>query len=185
MTEALKKICDTCDKISLWSGKTVSWLVIPMMLALVYEVFARYFFNAPTIWAYDMTFMLYGTHFMIGAAYTLLKKSHVRTEFIYQHLQARRQGIIDSFFYILFFFPGLIIFFFVSIKYAYKSWDLNERMVTSTWMPIIYPLKIMISIGLALLIIQGISELRKSIYAIRHNRLFPEELERAGEGHDI
>jgi TRAP-type mannitol/chloroaromatic compound transport system permease small subunit len=179
------KIFRVCDNISLWSGKTIGWLVIPMMLALVYEVFARYFFNSPTIWAYDITFMLYGTHFMIGAAFTLLKKGHVRTEFIYQHLRPKWQGLIDSLFYLLCFFPGLIIFFFVAIKYAQKSWILNERMVSSTWMPLIYPLKTMIPIGIGLLIIQGISELRKSIYAVRNDSIFPEELESAGEGHDI
>lgn len=181
----LNKICTTCDKISLWSGKAIGWLIVPMMLALVYEVFARYFFNAPTIWAYDITFILYGTHFMIGAAYTLLKKGHVRTEFIYQHLRPKWQGLIDALFYVICFFPGLIIFLVVGFKYFHKSWTLNERLVSSTWMPLIYPLKAMIPIAIALLLIQGISELRKSIYAIRTDTLYPEELERAGEGHDI
>jgi TRAP-type mannitol/chloroaromatic compound transport system permease small subunit len=179
------KIFDVFDRISLWSGKAIGWLIIPMMLGLTYEVIKRYVLNAPTVWAYDLTFMLYGTHFMIGAAYTLLKKGHVRTEFIYGGLKPKWQGLIDSIFYILCYFPGLIIFFLVSYKYAYNSWLLKERIVTSPWMPAIYPLKIMMALGILLLLIQGLSELRKSIYAFYHNELFPEDIERAGEGYDI
>ncbi len=63
------------DGISLWSGRITGWLIIPMVLSLVYEVVARYFFNAPTVWAYDMTSFLYGAFFMLGAAYTLLKRA--------------------------------------------------------------------------------------------------------------
>ena len=60
------------DAFSLWSGRIVGWLIIPMVLSLVWEVVARYWFNAPTVWAYDMTYMLYGTFFMLGSAYTLI-----------------------------------------------------------------------------------------------------------------
>src|SRR5215210_1211523 len=79
------------DSISVGSGKLVAWLIIPMVGSLVYEVIARYLFNAPTEWAYDMTFMLYGTFFMLGAAYTLQRKGHVRTDSLYIAWSPRRQ----------------------------------------------------------------------------------------------
>jgi TRAP-type mannitol/chloroaromatic compound transport system permease small subunit len=62
------------DPIAVWSGNLVAWLIVPMVLALSYEVVARYLFNAPTLWAYDMTFMLYGTFFMLGSAFTLQRR---------------------------------------------------------------------------------------------------------------
>src|SRR5262245_63496524 len=65
------------DGISLWSGRIVAWLILPMVMSLVWEVFARYFLNAPTIWAYDMTYILYGSFFMLGSAYTLLRGKHI------------------------------------------------------------------------------------------------------------
>ena len=71
------------DAFSLWSGRIVGWLIIPMVLSLVWEVVARYWFNAPTVWAYDMTYMLYGTFFMLGWAYTLLRGGHIRTDSLY------------------------------------------------------------------------------------------------------
>ena len=91
-------------QISIWSGKAFAWLIIPMVLCLVYEVFARYLFNAPTLWAYDMTYMLYGTHFMLGAAYTLAMQGHIRTDFFYRLWPVRWQGTLDSFLYIFSFF---------------------------------------------------------------------------------
>ena len=58
-------------------GFAVAWLNVPLVLAVAYEVIARYFFNAPTIWAYDVTYMLYAAIFMLGAAYALhLGRTH-------------------------------------------------------------------------------------------------------------
>ena len=83
--DALVRVC----------GKAIAWLVVPMVLSLVWEVTARYLFNAPTTWAYDMTFMLYGTFFMLGAAFTLQRKGHVRTDSLYAKWPPRRQAIVD------------------------------------------------------------------------------------------
>ena len=66
---------------------------------------ARYVFNAPTIWSFDVTYMLYGTIFMLGAAYALLKGAHIRTDFFFERWSIRTRGIIDSVAYLVFFFP--------------------------------------------------------------------------------
>ena len=99
------------DRFSLWSGRLVAWLIMPMVLSLVYEVVARYFFNAPTVWAYDMTFMLYGTFFMLGSAYTLMRGGHIRTDCLYGGWSPRRQGLDRRVCYLVFFFPPLIALF--------------------------------------------------------------------------
>src|SRR5918997_6034844 len=93
---AIPRAVRALDRVNLWAGKLVAWLVIPMVLSLVYEVVARYLFNAPTTWAYDMTYMLYGAFFMLGAAYTLLKQGHIRTDSFYGQWSPRRQGIVDA-----------------------------------------------------------------------------------------
>ncbi len=68
------------DTVSIWSGKAVAWLIFPMTLSLVWEVVARYFFNAPTVWANDIATMLYGAFFMLGSAYALQRQQHIRTD---------------------------------------------------------------------------------------------------------
>ncbi len=155
------------DSISLWSGRIVAWLIVPMVLSLVYEVVARYFFNAPTVWAYDMTSFLYGAFFMLGAAYTLLHKGHIRTDSLYAGWSPRTQGWVDAVCYVLFFFPGMIAFLVVSWDYFTVSYGRNERAVSSPWMPILWPLKLALAVAIGLLLIQGVSEFLKSAWAAR------------------
>jgi TRAP-type mannitol/chloroaromatic compound transport system permease small subunit len=102
---------------------------------------------------------------MLGAAYALQRQQHIRTDFLYEKWSTRTKGMVDSFLYIAFYFPGLGIFMWVGWQYAWRSVILQERIVTSPWMPIIWPLKLTMPIATILLLIQGISELLKSLYA--------------------
>ena len=163
LIEAIDRFNDRC-------GRLLSWLIVPLTGALVFEVVSRYFFDAPTIWAYDVTYMLYGSHFMLVAAYTLSKQGHIRTDFVYRLLTPRWQGRIDAALYLLFFLPAMSVFLWVSTEFAYDSWVQREASFLSPWLPPIYPLKTVLPVTAALLIVQGIAELLKSLYAARKNR---------------
>ncbi len=167
---AIRKWIDGLDKVGVWSGKLFAWLIIPMVCALVYEVVVRYFFQAPTMWAYDVTFMLYGAHFMLGAAFTLQKGAHIRTDFFYRLWSERTQAVVDLSIYLICYFPGVGFFLYVSAGYALKSWEQSERIVTSPWLPIVYPFKTVIPLTAALLLVQGVSEVLKCIEAIKRGR---------------
>lgn len=173
--DAIPALTRVIDRFALFCGRLVSWLIVPMVLSLVYEVVARYFFNMPTVWAYDMTFILYGSFFMLGSAYTLMKKGHIRTDSLYSGWSARRQGVTDAICYLVFFFPAIAIFTWLGWEFFWKSFQQGERFVTSPWMPAASPLKFMIPMAGALLIIQGVSETLKSIYAAVNNA-WPREL---------
>ncbi|MGE0798724.1 MAG: TRAP transporter small permease subunit [Lautropia sp.] len=157
------------DGFALWCGRAVAWLIVPMVLSLVWEVVARYFFNAPTVWAYDMTFILYGTFFMLGAPYTLMKQGHIRTDTLYGGWSPRRQGLIDAICYIVFFFPAIAVFAWLGWEFFEKSFLQGERFVTSPWMPAAWPLKFVMPATGALLLLQGVSETLKSCYAVCNN----------------
>jgi TRAP-type mannitol/chloroaromatic compound transport system permease small subunit len=161
----LIQIIRAIDAVSHSTGRIVAWLIIPMVGSLVYEVISRFVFEQPTVWAYDMTFMLYGSFFMLGAAYTLYRKGHIRTDSFYGAWSPRRQGIVDAVCYALFFFPGLIAFLWVSWDFFLVSWSRNETIVTSPWMPIVYPFKFVLPLSTLLLLVQGVSEFLKSLYA--------------------
>ncbi len=107
---AVARLTRAIDAIVLVSGKAVAWLILPMVLSLVWEVTARYGFNAPTEWAYDMTFMLYGTFFMLGSAWTLQRGGHIRTDSFYSNWSKRTQARVDLVCYLVFFFPAMAIF---------------------------------------------------------------------------
>ena len=153
------------DLFSKWVGNIVCWITIPLILGMVYEVFARKLFLAPTIWAYDMSRFLYGALFMLGAGYALSKGVHIRADFLYRNFKIKTQGIIDFWLYLLFYFPGLIVFLYMTIGFVQESIMRGERGMDTTWMPYMWPIKSCLLIGIIFLLIQGISELLKSYWA--------------------
>jgi TRAP-type mannitol/chloroaromatic compound transport system permease small subunit len=166
-TSRLVRIARRLDVVGVWSGRLAQWLVIPLMLGLGYEVVARYAFGAPTVWAYDTSYMLYGSHFMLGAAYALLHKAHIRTDVFYGRWPVRRQAAVDAVLYLGFFFPGMFFFLLASGDAAYHSWSIRETSEASVWRPVIYPFKAVIPVTAALLLVQGVSEFLKSLHAAR------------------
>lgn len=152
------------------SGWLFCWLIIPMVGGLTYEVIARYAFGAPTIWAYDITYMLYGSHFMLGATYTLHTHGHIRTDILYDMWSPRVQGAVDAALYLFFFFPAMFFFLYFGWEEAALSIKIGETSDASPWRPPIYPLKTVIPVAAALLLLQGLSEFLKSIYAAWRGR---------------
>ena len=153
------------DKFSKWVGNVVCWILIPLIFAMTYEVLARKLFLAPTIWAYDISRFLYGALFMLGAAYALSKGVHIRADFLYRNFKTKNQGKIDFWLYLLFYFPGLIVFLYMTIGFVGESIQRGEKGMDTTWMPYMWPIKTCLLVGIIFLLIQGISELFKSYWA--------------------
>ena len=155
------------DKFTDTTGVWVAWLNVPLVLAVAYEVIARYLFNAPTIWSFDVTYMLYGTIFMLGAAYALHKGAHIRTDFFYEKWSDRTRGVVDSISYIVFFFPSIVMLLLVSANESWYSFGIGETSEQTPWRPILWPFKAVVPLTCVLLLLQGVSELIKSFYAAR------------------
>ena len=133
---------------------------------MVFEVLARKLFTAPTMWAYDMSRFLYGALFMLGAGYALSQGVHIRADFLYRNFKVKNQGLVDFWLYILFYFPGLLVFLYMTIGFVQESIMRGERGMDTTWMPYMWPIKSCLWFGIVFLLIQGISELFKSYYAM-------------------
>ena len=157
------------DGLSIWTGKTISWLVLPMLFALMYEVIMRYLFRAPTIWAMDVAVIAYGIHFMIASPYCLQQEQHIRCDFLYNMWSVRKRAIVDMVNYIIFFFPVNVLFLWIGWGYAERSFMIMERSIFSPWMPWIWPVKMAIPLMVALSIIQGVSEFIKCYYRWKLN----------------
>ncbi len=181
------------DGFSNWQGRIACLLVVPIIFGMFYEVIARSFFLAPTLWAFDVSRMLYGMSFMLGAAYALMRGLHIRADFLYRGFSERTQGRVDLALYLVFFMPSMLLFLYIAFFFFDKSvgtiisanvnqFMLNAGMVTeetvgnlrirnfesagdSTWAPYVWPVKISLMLGILFLCIQGISEILKSYYA--------------------
>jgi TRAP-type mannitol/chloroaromatic compound transport system permease small subunit len=155
------------DRFTDATGTWVAWLNVPLVVVVTIEVLARYLFSAPTIWSFDLTYMLYGTIFMLGAAYALHKGAHIRTDFFFEKWSIRTRGVIDSVAYIGFFFPGIFIFLAVGWQEGLYAYQIGETSEQTPWRPILWPFKMVVPLACLLLLIQGVSETIKSVYAAR------------------
>ncbi|MFM9817834.1 UNVERIFIED_CONTAM: TRAP transporter small permease subunit [Spiribacter pallidus] len=155
------------DRLTTWVGRSFAWLILLMAFGMGYEVLSRYLFNAPTAWAYDMSYILYGTLFMVGGAYTLSRNAHVRGDFLYRLWKPRTQAIVELILYFIFFFPGILALIFAGGKYASRSWQYMETSVFSPAGVPIFHFKTMLVVGAVLLFIQGIAQVCRCIVCIR------------------
>ena len=158
------------DKFSKWIGSIVCWILMPLIFAMTYEVLARKLFLAPTIWAYDISRFLYGALFMLGAGYALSRGVHIRADFLYRNFKTKNQCLIDFWLYLLFYFPGLLFFFYMTTGFVMESIQRGERGMDTTWMPYMWPIKTCLLIGIIFLLIQGFSELLKSYWAAKKGK---------------
>ena len=155
------------DELSAWFGKVFAWSIMVMTLGMGYEVLVRYFFRAPTPWAFDLSYMLYGTLFMMAGAYTLSRDGHVRGDFIYRLWPPRRQATVELVLYFFFFFPGILALIFAGWKYAGRSWSYLEVSSNSPAGIPIYQFKSVIVVAGILLFLQGIAQVFRCILCIR------------------
>ncbi|SDJ11718.1 TRAP transporter small permease subunit [Billgrantia gudaonensis] len=170
------------DRLTSWFGRAFAWLILLMAFGMGYEVVSRYAFNAPTAWSFDMSYILYGTLFMMGGAYTLARNAHVRGDFLYRLWQPRTQAKVELVLYFIFFYPGVTALVIAGWKYAERSWRYME---VSTFSPAgvpIFHFKTMLMVAGILLFIQGIAQVCRCIICIRTNEWPPsvedvEELE--------
>ena len=155
------------DKLSAWFGKAFAWLIILMTFGVSYEVLVRYVFNAPTPWSLDVSFIMYGTLFMMAGAYTLSRNQHVRGDFLYRLWPPKVQATVDLILYILFFFPGVLALVLAGWKYSSRSWGYTEVSINSpAGIPIFQFKSVMVAAGI-LLLIQGVAQVFRCILCIR------------------
>ena len=161
------KTIKTIDRFTERTGNAFAWLCVPLAIVVFYEVVSRYFFDDPTIWAYDLSYMLYGALFMLGAAFALRRGAHIRTDMLWEAFSDRTKGMIDSLAFVLFFLPTMAVLFFISVDDFFYSVSINERSSSGAWTPVLWPLRGVIPLTAFMLFLQGISELMKSLWAWR------------------
>jgi TRAP-type mannitol/chloroaromatic compound transport system permease small subunit len=159
------------DKFNTWIGKAFGWCILLLTTAVAYEVFVRYLLNDPTSWAFDMSYMMYGSLFMMGGAYTLARDGHVRGDVIYRLWPAKVQASVELVLYFLLFFPGVLALIMAGTDYAGESWSYNygtgEVSINSPANVPISQFKTVLPVAAGLLFLQGIAQVCRCIVCLK------------------
>jgi TRAP-type mannitol/chloroaromatic compound transport system permease small subunit len=158
------------DQISKTVGHAFAWCIMILTLGTCYEVFVRYLLNAPTSWAFDFSYLMYGAVFYMAGAYTLSRGGHVRADMFYRLWRPRVQATIELVLYVIFFFPGILALMYSGWLYGYDSARIFEVSVNSPAGIPIWPLKMMIPFGAGLIALQGFAEVLRCIVCLREGQ---------------
>jgi TRAP-type mannitol/chloroaromatic compound transport system permease small subunit len=151
------------DTVSDYTGRFSSYLIPVLIVVMCYDVLMRYIFNNPTTWAYDTALHLYSISFLMGGAWVLKMKAHIKVDVIYNMFPPRKRAIINLITYLVLLLP--LCYFLVKdgAQYTITSFNLAEVSRSSPLHEPIWPLKAAIPISFFLLGIQGVSELIRDI----------------------
>ncbi len=163
------------DRLSSFFGKLFAWCILVLTAVICYEVFARYLFRNPSGWAFDVSYMLYGTLFMMAGAYTLCRNGHVRADFAYRLLPARRRAALDLALYLIFFMPAMLGMLYFGWHFFLISYAQNEASSVSPTGPYIWPFKFVIPFASLLVLLQGVAEVIRCIICLRDGDFPPRE----------
>ena len=155
------------DSLSTWVGKAFAWLILVLTLGISYEVFVRYALRAPTTWAFDMSYIMYGSMFLMAGAYALSRNGHVRADVVYRLWKPRTQATMDLVLYFLFFLPAVAAWIYAGWAYAKFSIQFREVSIFSPAGVPVFPLKALIPATGVLLLLQGIAEIIRCVICIR------------------
>jgi TRAP-type mannitol/chloroaromatic compound transport system permease small subunit len=149
----LKTCLSIIDRVNEWVARVVSWAILLIIGSTVYEVVMRYVFAAPTEWSFEFNYLLHGAYFMLLGAFTYAVQGHVNVDILYARFSPRRKAIADLFTAPMFFFFMAMMLVYGG-QFALQSIAFRERL-SSAWAPPIYPVKLVIPVAAALLILQG------------------------------
>jgi TRAP-type mannitol/chloroaromatic compound transport system permease small subunit len=147
-------------------GLIAAWVVAPLIVATVYEVFSRYVLNAPTLWAYEVGYMAMGANFLLGTALTLRDGGHIRIDVLYSHFTPKTKAIIDLLGLLILLLPISAWLTLHLWSYAWQAYLSGETTGASAWNPVVWPFRMVFFAGFAMLTLQALAEVIKTFYLL-------------------
>lgn len=164
--KVLMPVFNLIDKVSTWLGKGVAWLLIVLILALTYDTFMRYTFSAPTVWAFDIAYMLGGSIMLLGMAWVTVRREQVRVDILYTKYSPKKKKILDATLNILLFFPVYFLLIQKAIPRAIYSFTNKEFSEVGFWRPLLWPYRWMLVVALVMWVLAAIVWVVKDLHAV-------------------
>lgn len=162
------------------AGEFVAYWSVIAVFVYYYEVIARYVFNSPTNWAHESMFLMFGMQYLIAGGFVLREGGHVRVDVIYNYMPKRGKAIVDVFTSV-FFFIFMVTLLYTGWTFFHDSWEVSEVSI-SEWGIQYWPIKLSLSLGAALLLVQGLAQLIKDIAVAINPEVFDLDTEVRPEG---
>lgn len=163
----LKQLCKFADGVSWCASQLANMSVVILTVAMVYEVFARYVFDAPTVWSFDIAYMANGAIFLLGIAWVLHEDAHIRIDILSNRLPRKLANAIEGIAYLFILAPFFGVLSNIAIRHTWRAWVTGEVETVSPWAPLMWPFYLLIAIGLIALTLQLVAEALRSFAGIR------------------
>ena len=163
----MEKLSHLIDGLSNLLGRIFSWLTLTIVIVMAAIVVLRYVFQIGSIALQESIIYINALIFTFGGAYTLKEQGHVRVDIFYSRINEKKRAWVDLFGSLLFLVPSTCFIIWISWDYVAVSWRIREGSAESSGLPFVYLLKSAILVLPTLLLLQGISEIVKSISAIK------------------
>jgi len=151
------------DNLSQKVGKATSWLATVLVLLIVWDVAARYWFSYTSVGMVEAEWHLFAVIFLMSTAYALQKDKHVRVDVWYGHQSPKVQALINIIGGVFFLVPLCVVCIWYGTIYAYNAWLFNESSPDAGGLPYRFIIKSITPIGISLLLLQGISQILKAV----------------------
>lgn len=153
------------DKFNYIIGRIVMYGIFVMIGVLFWSILSKAFFTMPEFWTLETAQFLLMGYFILGGAYSIQLGSNVRMDLFYSNWSDKRKAWVDSFtIFLLIFYLGVLLYGGIeSTQYAFKY---NETS-PSLWRPKMWPVKVIMCIGIIMMLLQAVSELIKDIAKLR------------------
>lgn len=164
----MDKIVKRLEAVSEFTGKTISWLTLAMVIVTFCIVVLRYVFNVGWIAVQESVNYMHSMVFMLGAAYAYKCGAHVRVDIFYSRFSPKKQALIDLSGNILFLIPVCIFIIIIDIDILMQSWRDKEGSRETGGLPYVYLLKTVIPIMAGLLIVQALADSLQQVQRLQN-----------------
>jgi TRAP-type mannitol/chloroaromatic compound transport system permease small subunit len=155
-------------------GRTIAWAALAMVVVQFTIVVMRYVFGFGSILMQESVIYLHAVLFMIGSGYTLLHDGHVRLDIFYRDASIRTKALVDLWGSIGLLIPVTVLIWWFSWPYVAASWKVLEGSRETSGIHAVFLLKTVILVFAALMFVQGISLLVRSILTLKGHEGRPE-----------
>ncbi len=166
--DMLRWIATRIDLINRWTGLTVSWFALILVLLMVVEVLLRYLFNISSAWTAELEWHLFSLVFLLGAGWALQEDRHVRVDVFYQRFSERTKRWIDLFGHVLLLTPFCFVGIIESLGFVKSAYLFQETSADPGGLPYRFLIKSAIPIGFLLLGLQSISLALKNLIFLKN-----------------